>query len=318
MRAIVCNEFGSPDVLQVQEISVPEPGPGQVRVAIFATGINPVDAGNRQNGYWAGLNLPVILGSDASGVVDAVGTGVEVFKRGDGVYYMAEFLGNSSGTYAEYHVVNADVVAYKPKGLTHVQAASLPLAAGTAYETIVRRLVVTKGEWVLLYGAGGGVGRMALQMAASRGANVLAVARACRHELLQDLGAVACIDYTTQDVVTMAQDIAGGKVDVVVDLVGGQTVAQGLGAIRVGGRVASIASLEGDLNGLLDLNVTLHGVLVRPDQERLMIIDRLVSTGVVRPIVDHVLPLEEAADAHRRMEQEPGSGKIVLSVRKEI
>lgn len=317
MRAIVFQEFGGPEVLQLHDVSVPVPGPGQVRVAIFAAGVNPIDAGNRQNGTWAGLEVPVISGSDASGVIDAVGPDVTTFAPGDEVFYMADFLNNSSGTYAEYHVADAELIAPKPKTLTHVEAASLPLAAGTAYEAVVNRLAITEGEWVLLYGAGGGVGRFALQMAASKGARVIAVARPRHHALLQELGAVACIDYTKEDVVAKAHEIGGGKVDVIVDLVGGNTVAQSLGAIRPGGRAASIAGLEGDLNALLDLNVTFHGVLVRPDTTRLEAIARLVATGDLRPIVDHVLPLEEAVEAHRRVEENPGSGKIVLLVREE-
>lgn len=315
VRAIVFHEFGDPDVLRLEEISVPEPGPGQVRVAVHAVAVNSVDAGNRRNGQWAGLQLPVIPGSDASGVIDAVGPGVAAFSLGEEVFYMTEFLNNSTGTHAEYQVVNADLVARKPVTLTHVEASSLPLAAGTAYEVVVQRLAVTSGEWVLMYGAGGGVGRMALQMAVSSGAHVIAVARQRHHALLKTLGAEYCIDYTTEQVVVKAQELVGGKVDVIVDFVGGTTLAQSLDAIRPGGRAAAIADLEGDLNGLLDLNVTLHGVLVRPDRTRLESLARLVTNGELRPIVDHVLPLEQAAQAHRMIETHSGAGKIVLAVR---
>src|SRR5215471_2452672 len=137
MRAIVYDTFGGPDVLHLQDIALPEPGPGQVRVAIYAAGTNPVDAGNRQDGSWAGVHLPVIPGCDASGVIDAVGPGVTLFSPGDEVFYMADFLHNSRGTYAEYHVIDAALIARKPRTLTHVEAAALPLAAGTAYETMV-------------------------------------------------------------------------------------------------------------------------------------------------------------------------------------
>lgn len=317
MRAIVFDTFGGPDVLSLQEVAIPEPGPGQVRVAIYAAGTNPIDAGNRQDGSWAGLHPPVIPGCDASGVIDAVGPGVTHFAPGDEVFYMTDILNNASGTYAEYHVVDAALIAHKPLTLTHVEAAALPLAAGTAYETIIRRLAITQGEWVLLYGAAGGVGSLALQMAVAQGAHVIAVARAHHHALLTDLGAVACLDYTNQDVPAEAQAIAGRKLDAIVDLVGGETLSQSLTTIRPYGRAASIASLAGNLDLLLDLNITLHGVLVHPEQTRLVAIATLISTGALRPIVDQVLPLEDAAQAHRRLETSHGQGKVVLAVRAE-
>ncbi len=315
MYAIVFDTFGDPDVLHLQEVALPEPGPGQVRVAIYATGTNPVDAGNRQDGSWAGLRLPAIPGYEASGVIDAVGSGVTLFSPGDEVFYMVDILNNSGGTYAEYHVVDATLIARKPKALTHVEAAALPLAAGTAYETIIHRLALTQGEWVLMYGAAGGVGSSALQMAVAQGAHVIAVARAYHHELLSELGAVACLDYTTQNVLAEAQAIAGRKLDAIADFVGGETLAQSLGVMQPYGRVASIAGVRGELDQLLDLNLTFHGILVRPEPTRLAALDKLVSTGALRPIIDQILPLAEAAQAHRRLESGHGQGKVVLAVR---
>lgn len=231
---------------------------------------------------------------------------------------MVDFLHNSRGTYAEYHVVDAALIARKPNILTHVEAAALPLAAGTAYETIIRRLALTQGEWVLLYGAAGGVGMLALQMAVAQGAHVIAVARAHHHALLSTLGAVACLDYTTQDVLAEVQTMAGQKLDAIADFVGGETLPQSLGAIRPYGRAASTVGVRGDLDQLLDLNLTLHGILVRPEQTRLEALDKLVSTGALRPIIDQVLPLEEAAQAHRRLESGHGQGKVVLWVGEQI
>ena len=317
MRAIVFDQFGSPDVLQLREMPLPIPGPGQVRVAVHAAGTNPVDAGNRQDGTWAGLEPPVIPGAEASGAIDAIGPGVTRWTPGDEVFYLADFLRQPRGTYAEYHVVDAALLAPKPPSLSHVEAAALPLAAGTAYEMIVRRLAVTAGEWVLLYGAAGGVGSAALQLASARGAQVIAVARAEHHVLLQELGARVCLDYTAQEVVRAAQEIAGGAVDVVVDCVGGDTIARSLGVLGPFGRAATIASVRGDQEQwdlLLDLNLTLHGILVRPDQQRLETLSALVAQRALRPIIAQVLPLEEAAHAHRRLETRHGHGKIVLQV----
>lgn len=318
MRAVVFDRFGGPDVLQVREVSLPAPGAGQVRVSVHAAGTNPVDAGNRRDGSWAGLQLPVIPGSEASGVIDAVGPGVTQFAPGDEVFYLADFLHQPQGTYAEYHVMDAAHLAPKPPSLSHVEAAALPLAAGTAYELIIRRLVMTEGEWVLLYGAAGGVGSAALQLAAARGARVIAVARSEHHPLLQQLGATACLDYTTQEVVGEAQAIAGGRLDAVADCVGGATIAASLSAIRPFGRAATIVSVHGAMDQwdpLLDSNLTLHGILVRPDRQRLEALSALVARGALRPIIAQVMPLEEAAEAHRRLETHHGYGKLVLQVR---
>ena len=318
MRAIVFDRFGSPDVLHLREMPLPAPGPGQVRVAVHAAGTNPVDAGNRRDGSWAGLQPPVIPGAEASGVVDAVGPGVTGWAPGEEVFYLADFLRQPRGTYAEYHVVEAALLAPKPPSLSHVEAAALPLAAGTAYELIVRRLGVTAGEWVLLYGSAGGVGSAALQLAVAQGAQVIAVARAEHHPLLQALGAAACLDYTSEEVVREAQAIAGGKLDAVADCVGGATIVQSLEALRPFGRAATITSVQGDQaqwDLLLDLNLTLHGILVRPEKPRLAALSTLVARGALRPIVAQVLPLKEAAEAHRRLETGHGHGKIVLNVR---
>jgi len=315
MLAIVFETYGDPDVLHIREVVLPTPGPGQVRVAVYAAGTNPVDTGSRRGSTWSGVRAPAIPGCDASGIIDVVGPGVTQFAPGDEVYYMVDVLNNQQGTYAQYHVVDAAIIVRKPRALSHVQAAAIPLAAGTAYETIVRRLALAQGEWVLMYGAAGGVGTFALQFAAAQGAQVIAVARTHHHSLLQELGAVACLDYTTQDVLVEAEAIAGRKLDAVADFVGGETLAQSLGSVRPYGRVASIVGLQGDLDLLLDLNLTLHGILVHPDQKRLETFNALVSSGVLRPIIDHVLPLTEAAQAHHRLETGHGQGKVVLKVR---
>lgn len=228
---------------------------------------------------------------------------------------MTDFLDSSHGTYAEYQVVDATLLAHKPRTLSHIEAAALPLAAGTAYETIIRRLALKEGEWVLMHGAAGGVGSFALQMAIAQGARVIAVARSHHHSLLQNLGAIACLDYTTQDVLREGRAIAGQPFDAVADFVGGETLARSLGGISPFGRAASIAGIRGDVDQAVDLNLTLHGILVRPNQARLDLLRTLVDTGALRPIIDQVLPLAEAAQAHRRLESHHGQGKIILKVR---
>lgn len=315
MRAIVLQEFGGPEVLKLRTIATPEPGSGQIRVLVCACGTNPVDAWNRRDGSWAKIEPPVVVGYDVAGVVDAVGSGVSEFAPGDEVCYMADFLRNPWGGYAEYHVANASIVARKPQHLSFIEAAAIPLAGGTAYEVIARRLAVQPGEWLLIHGAAGGVGSFAVQIAVARGARVIASASAARHDVLYQLGVAACIDYTHQDVPSAAQAVAGGKLEAVADFVGGDTIARSLPALRPYGRAATIVSLAGDLDLALDLNITLHGVLVRPDRTLLEALWELVSTGRLRPIIDQILPLEKAAEAHRRLESGHGQGKVVLKVR---
>ena len=315
MRAVVAERFGGPDVLHVRRIPVPAPGPGQVVVAIHAAGTNPVDASNRADGTWAGIRPPMVPGYDASGVIEAVGPGVRSLSAGDEVFYMSDFVGNPNGTYAEYQAVDAEIVARKPNRLTHVEAAAVPLAAGTAYEVIVRRLPVHGGASILIHGAAGGVGSFAVQMAAARGARVIASASAPRHAMLRDLGATWCVDYRSEDVPSAALELAGSELDAVADFVGGHLLSRSLGVIRPFGSAASIGSVEGDLDLLIDRNVTLHGVLVRPDRARLDALRGMIDSGTIRPVVDEVLPLEMAARVHQRLGSGHGQGKVVLRVR---
>ncbi|MEA2508994.1 MAG: NADPH:quinone reductase [Actinomycetota bacterium] len=315
MRAVVAANFGGPQVMEVQRISVPTPGKGEVLVAIQAAGTNPVDASNRSDGTWAGLSPPIVPGSDASGVIEATGEDVLDLASGDEVFYMSDFMGNPMGTYAEYQVVDAAIVTRKPERLSHVEAAAVPLAAGTAYEVVIRRLDVQKGEWVLLHGAAGGVGAFALQMAIARGARVIASASLPRHSKLMEMGASVCLDYRTQDVPSAARDAAGAELDAVADFVGGDLISRSLAAIRPNGRAASIASVEGDLELLMDRNITLHGVLVRPDRVRLEKLREMLDAGTLHVLIDEVLPLEEAARVHLRLEAGHGQGKVVLRLR---
>jgi len=252
MRAVVIDRFGPPDVLGVRDVDTPAPGQGEVRVEVHAAGVNPVDAQNRADGEWAGLSLPAILGSDFSGVVDVIGEGVTEWSEGEKVFGLSPFRGSSNGTYAEYHVAAAGSLLRKPGGLTHVEAAAIPLAAATALEVIDRRLAIEDGELVLVHGAGGGVGSFAVQLAAGAGASVIASASERHHELLGRLGADLCLDYRRVDVAEAARERTGRELDAVADFVGGDAIARSLAAMREGGRAASVVSLEGDLEPAID------------------------------------------------------------------
>ena len=316
MRAAVVDAFGPPELIQLRHIPRPRPGRGELLVEVVAAGVNPVDASNRLDGSWAGLSPPVVLGSDASGIVVGVGDDVDEFAVGDAVFYFSDFLGTRLGSYAEYQAILADIVAGKPESVTFAEAAALPLAAGTAYETVVRRLAVRSGETLLIHGAAGGVGGYAVQLAADLGARVLAVARAEHAEYLAGLGAEATLDYTTADVSELVAR-NHGLVDAVADFVGGESIVSSLPIVAEGGRLATACALAGDLDVAVDRNLTIHGVLVRPDGTRLAALSELVSAGRLRPLIRRELPLDQAADAHREVERGHGRGKIVLRVRPE-
>lgn len=209
MRAMVTPRFGAPDLFEERDVEGPRPGPGEVLVRVIAAGTNPVDAKFRSSGGARGLESPIILGSDVSGIVEEVGPGVADLAPGDEVYYTPEVSGpRSNGGYAEYNVARADIVAKKPASLSHEEAAAVPLAGGTAYEAIVRRLQVKVGESVLVHG---GVGSFAVQIARSAGARVLATAGPDNQETLKDLGAAVAIDYTSQDAAEVALEDTGGR-----------------------------------------------------------------------------------------------------------
>jgi NADPH2:quinone reductase len=311
VRAVVYQRFGGPEVLELRDWPRPELRSGEVLVAIHAAGVNPVDAQNRTDGAWAELEPPVIPGYDFSGVVERVGDRAAGWAVGDEVFGALPVRVTRFGSYAEYVAVPAETIAPKPARLSHIEAAAAPVAACTAHEAL-RRLRLEPGEWLLLHGAGGGVGTFAVQIAARSGARVLAVASARHHELLGELGAKACIDYTQERVEEAARLITGGEVDAVADFVGGE----GLSLLRKRGRAVEIVDLEGDLEPLIDRNQELHGVLFDPSYPGpLRAIAAELAAGRLRSVVSDVLALEQAAEAHRRLEAGHRQGKLVLEVR---
>jgi NADPH2:quinone reductase len=319
VRAMVIPEFGSPDLFEARDVERPEPGPGEVLVRVIAAGTNPVDAKFRSSGDAMGLETPIILGLDVSGVVEEVGPGVTDLAPGDEVYYTPEVSGpRSNASYAEYNVAPAGIVAKKPASLSHEEAAAVPLAGGTAYEAIVRRLAMRVGETILIHGGAGGVGSFAVQIAKASGARVLASAGTHNQDTLRELGVDVPIDYTSEDVFEVAlDDTAGAGVDAVFDTVGGDLIARSIQATRVFGRLASIISLQGDLTPGYRLNQTFNGVFLLRERARLDEMTRLIERRQMRPLVDEVLPLDQVAKTHERLESGHGRGKVVLRVAQE-
>ncbi len=315
MRAMVLPKFGSADLFELRDVERPQPGPGEVLVRIVAASVNPVDAKIRADGSWAQLVPPLILGYDAAGVVEKLGAGVVDFRPGDEVYYTPEIFSNRFGTYAEYSVVEASLVAHKPERLSFAEASAIPLAGGTAWEAVIRRLNVRPGETILIQGAAGGVGSFAVQFAKAAGAKVLATASSQNQKTLRELGVDVAIEYRHEDIGKIAlSETRGQGVDAAFDIEGEDLVARCLPVIRPFGRIAAILAPQGDLAPLFRKNITLHGIFLTRERLRLEEMRPLFERGQARPLIDSVMPLHDVQKAHKRLESHHGRGKIVLQV----
>ncbi|MGW5401705.1 NADP-dependent oxidoreductase [Streptomyces sp. NPDC003952] len=306
MRAVVVSQWGGPEVLTETELDRPEPGLGEILVRVHAAGVNPVDWKTRASGALIPWGPVPMVGWDVSGTVEAVGPGVTLYRAGDEVYGMPRFP-EQAGGYAEYVTAPARHFARKPASLDHVQAAALPLAALTAWQALVDAAGVSAGQRVLVHAAAGGVGHLAVQIAKARGAYVIGTASAAKHGLLRELGADEVIDYRTTDF----EEVVSG-VDIVVDAVGGEYTARSLKVLKPGGHLITLPGPDGipaDTAG-----VHAAWLLVEPDLGGLREIAALADRGLLRPLVDTVLPLAEAAKAHEIGEQGRTTGKIVLTV----
>jgi len=315
MRAVVLKGFGGLEMLEERDLQVPEPGPGEVLVRNLAVAVNPVDAKIRAAGRWAGVEPPFVLGYDAAGVVAKVGPGVKDLKEGDEVYYTPEIFGNPHGTYAEYTPVPAGIVAKKPKNLSFAEAAAIPLAGGTAWEAVVRRLAVRPGETVLVMGGAGGVGSFAVQFAKAAGAYVIATASAENLPVLKELGADLALDYRGPWAEEVLKATEGQGVDAAFETAGESLVERVIPVVRPFGRIATILPPQGNLSGLYTKNQTLYGVFLTRERKRLLEMRPLFERGLARPLIAEVLPfsLENLRKAHARMDSGHGRGKIVLT-----
>lgn len=316
MKAMVLPEFGSADLFEMRDIDKPEPGKGEVLVKIIASGTNPVDAKVRQNGSWAGLDLPVVLGYDAAGVIEKTNGDTDGFKAGDEVYFTPFIHGNQLGTYAEYNTVSTSIIAKKPKGISFEEAAAIPLAGGTAWEAVVRNIKIRAGETILIQGAAGGVGSYAVQFAKVSGARVIATASRNHHKFLNDLGADVVVDYHDNDEViqTVLDETDGKGADAVFDVQGEEVISRCLPAVKPFGRMSCILAPKGDLGALNYKNITLYGVFLTRESERLKEMAPLFSRSQVHSVIEETLPLKDVSKAHKRLDSQHGKGKVILRI----
>lgn len=331
MKAVRLHEFGGPEVLRYEDAPRPVAGPGEVLVRVHAASLNPPDLYLR-DGYRAlppewqpSPVFPLILGTDISGVVAAVGENVSGFSVGDEVFSMVRFphdLMTGSNAYADYVKVPAVDLAKKPAGVDHIQAAGAPMSLLTAWQFLVElghdepnpfqdfdhAPIALEGKTVLVNGAGGGVGHLAAQVAKWKGAHVIAVASGKHETVLRDLGADAFIDYSKQAAETVAHDV-----DLVIDAVGGANMERFLSVIKDNGALYLVNPLG--FSGRKEAarrGITVSTTQVRSNGAQLAEAGHLLGEGKIRVVIDSMFPLSDASAAHERASKGGIQGKIVL------
>jgi len=308
MKAVRIHSYGGADVLTYEDAPRPSAGDGEVLVRVHATSVNPFDCAVRAGYMSAYLNytLPVILGTDVSGIIEEVGAGVTTLKRGDSVYARGGVT--RDGAYAQYAVVPASDVAAKPRSLDHIHSAAIPHATLTAWQALFGLANLTQGQTVLIHGAAGGVGHVAVQLAKWRGAKVIGTASR-NLDFVRGLGVDEAIDYSTTPF-----ENAVSNVDVVLDTVGGDTQQRSWQVLKPGGILVSTIQAPSEETAKA------HGVRgafvfsTPPIGEVLAEVAKLVDTGQIKPEVSAVLPLNEIRKAHQMVEAGHTRGKIVLQV----
>ena len=308
MKAVRIHDFGGPEVLRVDDIERPEPGPTEVLIEVHAASINPVDYKIRSGMFpvFERSQLPVTLGRDVSGVVVRCGRLVEQLHAGDAVFAL---LDPFNGAYAEFATAPAAICAAKPRSLDHATAASVPLAGLTAWQGLFEHGKLQREEYVLIHGGAGGVGHFAIQFAKARGARVATtVSGPSDCDFVRSLGADDIIDYKTEQFEERVRDA-----DLVLDLIGGETQKRSWSVLKDGGTLVSTLGQPPD-RAAHEHRARGVGFLVEPHAAQLTEIARLIDDAKVRPIVRACFSLEEARTAQQRVEHEHGMGKVVLRV----
>jgi NADPH:quinone reductase-like Zn-dependent oxidoreductase len=303
MQAVRAHDYGSPDVLELEQVPLPQPNADQVLIRLKAAGVNPVDWKTRSGMYkqfWP-LQFPWTPGIDAAGVIEMVGANVKQFTKGQAVF------GITSGAYAEYALAQAGELQPKPENLSFEDAASIPVGALTAWSAVIETANVQAGEHVLIHGGAGGVGLYAVQLARWKGAHVTATASARNIDFVRSLGAENVIDYTSTRFEEVVKDV-----DAVIDTVGGELIERSFQVIHPGGIFVTVAGRPaGDAGKARNIRVVSAG---RPAPDHLQDLVELIEAGQVKPVVGTVFPLGEARQAQELSQAGHGRGRIILSI----
>ncbi|MFF2447551.1 zinc-dependent alcohol dehydrogenase family protein [Neobacillus sp. NPDC058068] len=327
MKAQVIKKFGDPSVFEIADVPKPEVIPGHVVIQVKATSVNPVDTKVR-SGLVAAVApaFPAVLHGDVAGVVTEVGEGVTEFKAGDEVYGCAGGFKGTGGALAEYMLADVQLLAPKPKNVTMAQAAALPLVTITAWESLYNRANVQNGQTVLVHGATGGVGHVAIQLAKLAGAKVFTTASSTEKLIIgNQLGADVAINYREQSVGEYVKEHTDGKgFDIVFDTVGGENLDRSFQAAAINGTVLAIAARSThDLSPLhakgLSLHITFMLLKVMNKDQRqdhgkiLREVTNLVEEGKLHSLVDErTFTFDQVSDAHTLLESNKAIGKVVL------
>jgi NADPH:quinone reductase-like Zn-dependent oxidoreductase len=304
MKAIVVHHYGGPEVLKLEQTPQPQPKDDEVLIRVMAAGVNPIDAYIR-SGRFGADKLPYIPGFDVAGVVAATGSKAKKFKPGDAVY---AYPSEEQGGYSEFCVAKENEVSLKPKNIGFEQASAVPLAATTAWQALIDTARLQAGQTVLIFGASGGVGHFAVQIAKARGAKVIATASTAHQDLLKELGVDQAIDYSKTKFEDVVKDV-----DVVLEATRSDSMARSYGIVKKGGFVVSITSdpdqTELDKHGLRGASVGVHA-----EAQVLEELTTLIEAKKVKPIVSQTFPLADASKAHQQIETRHTAGKVVLKV----
>lgn len=307
MRAARLTHYGDKDALQIAEIPTPTPGPGQVLVKVEAASVNAIDWKIREGmmQQMAPVTFPATLGGDLAGTIVGTGEGVTDFSVGQEVYGQTNpFSGN--GSFAEFTPIATGNIALKPATSDFTQAASLPLTAASAYQALVETINLQPGQKILIHGGAGGVGSFAIQLAKHLGAYVATTAATGDLDFAKTMGADEVIDYTSQHFESLL-----GDYDAVFDAVGGETLEKSFQILKAGGTLVSMAGIP---NGELAAthHVTASAQQTRVTTERLQKVAELVDQGILKPAIDKIFPLNEAAEALEYMRSGHHRGKVVI------
>ena len=309
MKAIILNEFGGADKLQVAEVAQPQITADQILIKVKAAGLNPVDTKIRSGNHVSckNLHLPAILGKDMSGVVESVGENVHGFKPGDAVF------GCINQTYAEYAVAIPDFITQKPENVSFEAAAAVSLAGFTAYQAINKYLQVRSGQRILIQSAAGGVGHLAVQFAKLNGAFVYGTASGKNADFVKDLGVDQYINYKEEKFEEIATDL-----DAVMDTMGGDVLYRSISCVKPGGRVVCLPSATKDDPKAIALarerGVELIWFMMAPQKKQLRLFAELLEEEQLKVEVEKVFPMEEIVAAHQLVESHGVRGKVVVQI----
>ncbi len=318
MKAIVVREFGEPEVMKVEDVPTPEPEVGEVLVKVHAIGVNPVETYIRSGNYASVPPLPYTPGKDAAGEVAEVGEGVTGWKEGDRVYTAQSV----SGTYAEYSIVNEIDLGRLPENVSFETGAGVWTPYATSYRALFQKLRVSRGETVLVHGASGGVGIAAVQWAKHAGLTVIGTASSEEGKrLVLDQWADAVFDHSREGYFAEILDFTGGAgVDAIVEMLANVNLARDFEVLKMFGRICVVGnrgSLDFNPRLIMGKDATVTGMALynslQADRDEIhAAIYEGLSSGYLRPVISHKMPLADAAKAHHAVIEEKSAGKIVL------